>query len=135
MKNAITWGLVMGVLSGLWLFIMHWMGYDIKNDTVSPYEYLSVFIPIIVLLLAIKNYKETDLRGNMSFLEALVQSFKVLLVGGIVATFAGIVYFNYVTEGNNLSAFSGRLFGALLVGVLSALGVSLVLANRSNKLD
>ena len=135
MKNAITWGLVMGVLSGLWLFIMHWMGYDIKNDKASPYEYFSVLIPVVVLLLAIKTYRDGDLKGNMSFLEGLVQSFKVLLFGGILAAFAGIVYINYIAEGNNYSAFSGRLFGALLIGLLSALGVSLVLANRSNKLD
>ena len=135
MKNALTWGLVMGILSGLWLFIMHWMGYDIKDDKAAPFEYISVLIPVVVLLLAIKNYKDTDLGGNMSFLEALIQSFKVLLFGGILAAFAGIVYINYVTEANNYTAFSGRLFGALLVGVLSAFGVSLVLANKSNKLD
>jgi hypothetical protein len=135
MKNAITWGLIIGILSGLWLFIMHWMGYDIKDDKASPYEYFSILIPIVGLFLAIKNYRDTDLGGKMGFLEGLVQSFKVLLFGGIVAAFAGIVYFNYVTEGNNLSAFSGRLFGALLVGLLSALAVSLVLANRSNKID
>ncbi len=135
MKNALTWGLVIGVLSGLWLFIMHWMGYDINNDKVSPYEYFSVLIPVVVLLLAIKNYRDTDLGGQRSFLAGLIQSFKVLLFGGILAGFAGIVYINYVSEGNNYSAFSGRLFGALLVGLLSALGVSLVLANKAKKLD
>jgi len=135
MKNALTWGLVIGILSGLWLFIMHWMGYDIKDDKTSPYEYFSILIPIVGLLLAVKNYRDTDLNGNMSFLEGLIQSFKVLLVGGVVAGFIGIVYINYVTEGNNYSAFSGRLFGALLIGLLSALGVSLVLATKSNKLD
>lgn len=135
MKNAITWGLVIGILSGLWLFIMHWMGYDIKDDKASPYEYFSILIPIIGLFLAIKTYRDGDLDGKMGFLEALIQSFKVLIFGGIVAAFAGIVYFNYVTEGNNLSAFSGRLLGALLVGVLSALAVSLILATRSNKVD
>ncbi|PJJ83282.1 DUF4199 domain-containing protein [Mucilaginibacter auburnensis] len=135
MKNALTWGLVIGVLSGLWLFIMHWMGYDIKDDKASPYEYFSVLIPVVVLLLGIKSYRDTVLGGNMSFLEGLIESFKILLVGGVLAAFAGIVYINYVTEGNNYSAFSGRLFGALLVGLLSALGVSLVLATKSNKLD
>ncbi len=135
MKNALTWGLVIGVLSGLWLFIMHWMGYDIKDDKASPYEYFSVLIPVVVLLLGIKSYRDTVLGGNMSFLEGLIESFKILLVGGVLAVFAGIVYINYVAEGNNYSAFSGRLFGALLVGLLSALGVSLVLATKSNKLD
>lgn len=134
MKNALTWGLVLGILSGLWLFIMHWMGYDIRDDKTSPYEYFSVLIPVVVLLLAIKSYRD-DLGGNMGFLEALVQSFKVLLFGGILATFAGIVYINYVTEGNNYSAFSGRLFGALLIGLLCALAVSLVLTTKSNKVD
>ena len=134
MKNAITWGLVLGILSGLWLFIMHWMGYDIRDDKTSPYEYFSILIPVVVLLLAISSYRN-ELGGNMGFLEALIQSFKVLLFGGIVAVFAGIVYINYVTEGNNYSAFSGRLFGALLIGLLSALGVSLVFTTRSNKVD
>jgi len=135
MKNAITWGLVIGVLSGLWLFIMHWMGYDIKDDKASPYEYFSILIPVIGLLLGVKSYRDNELRGNMGFLEGLVQSFKILLFGGIVAAFAGIVYINYVAEANNYSAFSGRLFGALLIGLLSALGVSLVLTTKSNKVD
>ena len=71
----------------------------------------------------------------MGFLEALMQSFKILLFGGILAVFIGIVYINYVQEGNNFSAFSGRMFGALLIGLLSALGVSLLLATKSNKVD
>jgi hypothetical protein len=135
MKNALIWGLIIGILSGLWLLTMHWMGYDIRDDKASPYEYLSILIPIAGLFLGILNYKNSELGGNMGFLEALVQSFKILLFAGIVAVFAGIVYINYIYEGNNFSAFSGRMFGALLVGVLAALGVSLVLANKANKID
>ena len=135
MKNALTWGITIGIFSGLWLFTMHWMGYDARDDQTAPYEYFSILIPIIGLFLGILSYKNNDLGGNMGFLEALVQSFKILLFGGIVATFAGIVYINYINEGNNFNAFSGRMFGALLIGLLSALAVSLVLANKSNKVD
>lgn len=135
MKNALLSGVVIGIFSGLWLFIMHKAGYDLNQSKVSPFEYISILIPIIGLLIAIKDYRDNYLGGQMSFLEALVQSFKILIFGGILSIFAAIVYINWVYEGNNFEDFSGRMFGALLVGVLSALGVSLLYANKSNKLD
>jgi hypothetical protein len=135
MRNALIWGFVIGILSGAWLFVTHAMGYDTQDDKVAPLEYLSILIPIIGLFFGIRSYRATECGGNMGFLEALIQSFKILLFGGILAVFAGILYINYIQAGNNISAFSGRMFGALLVGLLSALGVSLVLANRSNKVD
>lgn len=135
MKNALLSGLIIGVLSGLWLFAMHWMGYDNMDDKTAPYEYFSVLIPLLGLYFGVKGYRDKELGGKMGFLEALIQSFKILLVGGIIAVFAGIVYINYVAEQNNLSAFSGRMFGALLVGLLFALGVSLLLTTKSNKVD
>lgn len=136
MKNAFITGIVIGVLSGLWLFIMHLAGYDLNSDQVSPYEYVSCIIPIVVLFVGVKIYRDKDLGGNMGFLEALIQCFKVLVLGGIIAGFLGILYISYIDPAqNNLRDFSGRLFGALLVGVLSALGVSLVLHTKSNKVD
>ncbi|GAA4099937.1 DUF4199 domain-containing protein [Mucilaginibacter panaciglaebae] len=136
MKNALIWGFVIGVLSAAWLFITHALGYDTYDDKTAPFEYLSILIPIIGLLLGIKSYRDIDLGGQMGFLEALVQSFKILLFGGILAVFVAIVYINYIQQNDgNFMAFSGRMFGALLVGLLSALGVSLVLANKSNKVD
>lgn len=135
MKNALTWGAVIGVLSTIWLFVTHALGYDTYNENTAPFEYLSILIPIIGLFFGIKSYRAVDCGGNMGFLEALIQSFKILLFGGILAVFAGIVYINYIQAGNNLAVFSGRMFGALLIGLLSALAVSLILATKSNKVD
>ncbi|MDB5118237.1 MAG: hypothetical protein JWQ79_3729 [Mucilaginibacter sp.] len=135
MKNALIWGLIIGVLSGIWLFVMHGMGYDFIDEKTAPYEYISIIIPVAGLFFGIRNYRDNELKGDMGFLEALVQSFKILLFGGILAVFAGIVYITYIQKGNNISVFSGRMFGALLVGVLCALGVSLLLATKSNKVD
>lgn len=136
MKNALIWGFVIGVLSAAWLFVTHAMGYDTYNDKTAPFEYFSILIPVIGLFLGIKSYRDSDCGGKMGFLEALIQSFKILLFGGILAVFVAIVYINYVQpNGGNFMAFSGRMFGALLVGLLSALGVSLVWANKSNKID
>lgn len=135
MKNAFQSGLIIGILSGLWLFIMRWAGYTTFNDQVSPIEYVSILIPVIGLFLGVRSYRDKDLKGNMGFLEALVQSFKILIVGGAIAVFVGIVYINYVAEESNFRDFSGRIFGALLIGLLSSLAVSLLLMTKPEKVD
>ncbi len=135
MKNAIVTGVIIGLLSGLWMFVMHWLGYSPQASTMAKIEYLSVLIPLVGLYFGIRNYRETECDGKMGFLEALVQSFKILLVGGIITTAAAIVYIDEIEGGSNLMDFSGRIFGALLVGLLFSLGVSVLLTNKPNKVD
>jgi hypothetical protein len=112
-------------------------GYNLSDSTASPFEYVSVLIPLIGLFFGIKNFRDGELKGQMGFLEALIQGFKILLVGGAVAVFGAIVFINLNNSGNETSfeAFSGRIFGALLVGVIEALAVSLLLATKANKVD
>ena len=136
MKSAIIPGLIIGVLSGVWLFIMLKMGYDFAHDngTVHPLEFVSVLIPIIGLYYGVKYHCYTDLNGQMNFLEGMVQSFKIMIVAGIFVVFLGIIYLNYIDQtGATWGSFSGRIFAALLIGVLSALGVSLLLTTKSKK--
>ncbi|MGZ3757137.1 MAG: DUF4199 domain-containing protein [Mucilaginibacter sp.] len=135
MKNALTFGIVIGILSGAWLFLMRSLGHSGTETEVAPIEYVSIIIPLIGLYFGIRSYRATDCGGQMGFLEALIQSFKILLAGGVIAIFGFILYISYVTPGNILRDFSGRMFGALLVGVIFAFGVSLLLANKSNKVD
>jgi ABC-type Fe3+ transport system permease subunit len=135
MKNAFQSGLIIGILSGLWLFIMRWAGYTTFNDQVAPIEYVSILIPIIGLYFGVRSYRDKELKGDMGFLEALVQSFKILIVGGVIAVFVGIVYINYVAAESNFRDFSGRIFGALLIGLLSSLAVSLLLMTKPEKVE
>lgn len=135
MKNAVQSGLIIGILSGLWLFIMRWAGYTTFNDQVSPIEYISIVIPIIGLYFGVRSYRDKELKGQMGFLEALVQSFKILIVGGVFTVFVGIVYINYIAAESNFRDFSGRIFGALLIGLLSSLAVSLLLMTKPEKVD
>jgi hypothetical protein len=135
MKNAIVSGLFIGILSGLYIFIMHVNNISPQNGDVQPIEYGSVFIPLVVLYFGIRNYRKVDCRGQMGFLEALIQSFKILIIGGIIAASAAIIYVDEFTKESNLMVFSERIFGALLVGILFALGVSLSLTNKRNKVD
>jgi predicted secreted protein len=135
MKNAIISGLIIGVLSGLWMFVMHWLGYSPKSGSLTGVEYISVLIPLIVLYFGVRTYRNADCKGHMGFLEALLQSFKILLVGGVITVAAGILYIDEIEGGTNLMDFSGRIFGALLVGILFALGVSVLLTTKPNKVD
>ena len=135
MKNALFPGLIIGILSGIWLFVMRKMGLTFNNDNVAPIEFLSVFIPVIGLYIGVKHYRDTELNGRMNFLEGLVQGFKILIVGGILVVFVGIVYINWISNAQetNWGDFSGRIFAALLIGVLSALTVTLLLMSKSKK--
>lgn len=117
------------------MFALHQYGVTPQKEAVAPAEYFSVLIPAIGLLFGIWSYRAKECKGQMGFLEAILQSFKILLVGGIIAGFAGVLFISYVSEGENLMNFSGRLFGALLVGVILAFGVSLLFHNKSNKID
>ena len=136
MKNAFVPGSIIGLLSGVWLLIMRLMGYTtFSNDTVQPIEFVSVLIPIFGLYFGVKTYRNIEMKGNMNFLEGLVHSFKILIVAGIIVVFLGIVYINYIDYSTNFRDFSGRIFAALLIGVISAFAVSLLVMTKSNKID
>ncbi len=135
MKNALYSGLVIGVLSGLWLFLMHLTGYTTTADKTAPIEYFSILIPVLGLYFGLRSYKNNELGGNMGFLEGLVQCLKILFVGGAIAVFLGIVYINYIAKGSNFLDFSGRLFGAFLLGILSSFLMTLVLMTKGEKVD
>jgi hypothetical protein len=135
MKNAIISGLIIGILSGLWMFVMHATGHRPEEGTVTPIEFGSIFIPLVVLYFAIKSYRKNECGGHMGFLQALMQCFKILIVGGIITTAAAIIYIDEFASKNALIDFSGRIFGALLVGVLFSLGVAVLFTTKPNKVD
>ncbi len=134
MKNAFNSGAIIGVLSGLWIFIMHMIGVSTKpSHEFNPIELTSGFIPLLGLYFGVRNYREKDLAGQISFLEALMESFKILIVGGVIAVFFAILYIDYVAAGT-ITDFSGQIFGALLLGLLFSLLVSLLLMNKHKNL-
>jgi hypothetical protein len=135
MKNAIIFGLLIGVLSGAWMFIMHALGYSPQKSGVEPIEYVSVLIPLVVLYFGIRSYRVNECHGHMGFLEALMQCFKILIVGGIIAVAAAIIFIDEFAKETSLMSFSGRIFGALLVGILFSLGVSVLFTSKPNKVD
>jgi hypothetical protein len=134
MKNAITFGLFIGILSGLWIFIIPKFGLTPQTGFMSPVEYCAGLIPLLGLYFGIRSYRNNECNGKMGFLEGLIQAFKILLIGGAVSVAAAIVYVDEV-DGKDITDFSGRMFGALLVGLLLALGMAALFTTRHNKVD
>ena len=117
------------------MFVMHATGHRPEEGTLTPIEFASIFIPLIVLYFGVKSYRNNDCKGHMGFLQALMQCFKILIVGGIITTAGASIYIDEFTAGLNVGDFSGRIFGALLVGVLFSLGVAVLLTTKPNKVD
>ena len=117
------------------MFIMHATGHRPDASKITPIEFGSIFIPLIVLYFGTKSYRDNECKGHMGFLQALIQCFKILIVGGIITTAAAIIYIDEFASKNALQDFSGRIFGALLVGVLFSLGVAVLMTTKPNKVD
>jgi len=117
------------------MFIMHALGFSPQSSGLEPIEYVSVIIPLIVLFFGLRSYRANECKGHMGFLEALMQCFKILIVGGIITVAAAIIFIDEFAKESSLMDFSGRIFGALLVGILFSLGVSVLLTTKPNKVD
>ena len=133
MKNAIIFGVLIGILSGIWIWAMYVLGHS-TFSTDSPYEATSILIPIIGLFFGVKRYRDVDKAGHITFFEGLQEGFKILFFGGFVAVVIAILFVTYVAK-SSITDFSGKIFGALLVGVISALAVALLLMKGSKRID
>lgn len=137
MKNAIKYGVIIGVLSGIWILILHFAGaYENaypQSDNSSWLEYASIIIPFIGLYFGIKSFRDNYNGGKMEFFEGIFEGFKIMIVGGIIAAFFATVYIQYVVQTLKMDVM-GRIGGAGLIGVLFTLAVSLLLMNKQRNL-
>ena len=136
MKNAIKYGLFIGILSGVWLLIMHFFGvYEqaLAYEKYSWMEYVSAVVPFLGLWLGIKNFRDNINGGEMEFFEGIFEGFKILLAGGLITSFFVIIYIQNVPSILETD-YMGRVGGAGLVGILFDLVVSLLLINKQKDL-
>lgn len=137
MKNAIKYGIIIGVLTGIWILILHFTGvYDAaypSGGSFSWLEYLSVIIPLVGLYFGIKNFRNNYNGGKMEFFEGIFEGFKIMVAGGIIAAFFATIYIYYVNPSLKMDLL-GRVGAAGLVGVLFTLAISLLLMNKQRNL-
>lgn len=138
MKNAIKYGLIIGFVSGIWIFLMHLAGVFERQypetDGMSWLEYASVIIPFTGLYLGVKNFRDMYNGGTMEFFEGLFEGIKILLVGGLITAFLGVIYFGYMSSTTLQFDYMNRVAAAGVVGILFALIIALMLMNKQRNL-
>lgn len=130
MKNAIISGVIIGLVSVLWIIGMQSFGYNLQNveDSKNKWiEYTSVLIPLFGLYFGIRGLKKAQ-NGKLTFFEGLFEGFKIIAVGGALAAAASFIYI-YLFAKNLTVDYLERIFGAMVIGLLFTLGNSLLLMN------
>lgn len=138
MKHAAKYGIIIGVLSGIWILIMHVSGVyaeDAGGETnnMQWMEWASMLIPAIGLYMGIKSYRDHVSGGKMEFFEGLFEGFKIIIIGGVIAAFFAIVYVQLNINVMNTD-YMYRITAALLIGILFNLAISLILMNKQKHL-
>ncbi|MFA5244013.1 MAG: DUF4199 domain-containing protein [Pedobacter sp.] len=137
MKNSLKYGILIGIISGIWILIMHYAGVfaqdSVEGNNVSWLEYASILIPAGGLYWGIKNYRDHILKERMEFFEGLCEGFKILIFGGIAAALFAAIYIQVNTNLENID-FMYRIGAAVLVGILFNLAISLILMNKQKHL-
>lgn len=135
MKNAVISGVIIGLVSALWIILMQSVGYNPQNVEYSSnswIEYTSILIPFIGLYFGIKGYKE-KLGGKLSFFEGIFEGFKILAIGGLLAAAASFIYISVFAKDLTVD-YMERIFGAMVLGLLFTLVNALLLMNTPKRL-
>ena len=143
MKNVFITGLIIGVLSGVSLLILYIIGYlTFVNDVLTifisrkPFNDISILVSTVTLILIIglyfglTHYKHHVKGGDITFLEALFTSLKILITGLILIISIAVIYIHSVKK-ESISDFAGLAFGTVLVVVASALTISFIVKTKS----
>jgi hypothetical protein len=111
-RNALKYGLIMTVLTGLWLMTMHFLGfYDNREDIVNVYDLaFIVVVPLVVWYFGLTEYRKSR-GGKLSLKEGILQGFKISLVYGVLSPFAYLKY--YLLFNPNLVEFMRQEYGLL----------------------
>lgn len=138
MRHAAKYGIIIGVLSGVWIIIMHFSGVYVKDATGDPnnlewMEWASMLIPAIGLYTGVKTYRDHISGGKMEFFEGLFEGFKIIIIGGVIAAFFAIIYVQLNASVMNTD-YMYRITAAVLIGILFNLAISLILMNKQKHL-
>jgi hypothetical protein len=137
MKNAIKYGGLIGVLSAIWIFIMHFsgiceLGY-VKDGKMIWMQYAFVIIPFFGIFFGIKHFRDKINDGKMEFVEGLFEGFKIIILGAVFSGLIGVIYSQYCQEFLGVD-YLERIFGIGLSAIIFNLLISLMLMNRQKEL-
>lgn len=137
MKNAIKYGGLIGVLSAIWILIMHFsgiceLGY-VQDSRLSWMQYAFIIIPFAGIFFGVKHFRDKINGGKIGFVEGLFEGFKIIIAGGIFSGLIGVIYFQYCQEFLGVD-YMERISGIGLFAIAFNILISLILMNRQKEL-
>ena len=94
-KSAVQYGVIFGVIMVLEFVVTYAMGIDlIENKTLGlVYNLLNfLFLPIILIVIAMNNFKKNINNGFMSFAQGLKAGVMVTVIAGLIYAIFSVIF-------------------------------------------
>lgn len=98
MKSYIKFGLISSVLGMIWVLMMYITEIE-RMDSYKYIAYISFLIPVICLYLGIKERRDKELNGFISYGVAFNSGLLQTLVSAGISTVFSFFYFRYINPG------------------------------------
>lgn len=99
MKTSVRYGLILGGILVALPLIFYGLGLE-KDDTVQQVSgYLNMAIAATVMFLGIKEFRDKDGNGFMSFGAGFSTGMVITLIGGAISSAFTYLYFTVINEG------------------------------------
>jgi hypothetical protein len=95
-KVAMTYGAMYGLAASIIYLIFYFAGADIQSKL--P-QYIGYLLLILFIVLGVKNYRDQDLEGHISYGKSLGTGVLIGLFGGIIMGFYTVLMFTVVDPG------------------------------------
>ncbi|SMO82473.1 DUF4199 domain-containing protein [Solitalea koreensis] len=104
MKLEIRWGLIISVLSFIWLCLEYGLGLHTRHLNMLPYvTVFSLLIPVICLWLAIKEKRNIVNRGSITFAGAFKTGAIISVIAAVLSLLSILLYFKVINP--NFTSF------------------------------
>lgn len=91
-KNALNWGVIMGIVLVIYSLIMWFIGLSLEKWT----NWLSYLFVVVILILATINYRDKVLGGFMSYGQALGFGILVILIGVVISSIYNYIFMTFI---------------------------------------
>ena|SRR2546428_4851193 len=104
MKLEIRWGIIISVLSFIWLCLEYGLGLHTRHLDMLPYVTIfSILIPIACLWFAIKQKRNIVNRGSITFGDAFKTGAIISLIAAVFSLLSILLYFKVINP--NFTSF------------------------------
>lgn len=107
-KNTLTYGLIAGAISSVWIIIMGSLDPNTFDyDMGMIYGYLSMLVAFSLIFVAIKNYRDKQSNGALTFGKAFLKGFYITAIASTVYVVVWLIeYYFFIPDFMDVMAAS-----------------------------